>query len=313
MGLLHRNKQTPPARRHANASASNTGDVPSGDAGTYRRNRTLTGSLASHVESASEARSELRSVRVQAHDLHTHRRRLSTYLLMSACIIALLGWVIYQSVANVRVAATDAVAIDGARYEQKIEEYLSGHPLQRLRATLDTRALTTYLQTHDCPEVEGVEGAIEYAGFGASKVHLSFRRPVVVWQTGATKLYVDEEGNAFARNAYEEPSVAVVDETGIQAQNNQVLASERFLGTIGRVIGRMKAQGYLVNRVVLPANTTRQLLISNEGVAYPIKFSIDRSAGEQAEDAAQAMRYLQEKGITPEYIDVRVSGKAFYK
>jgi hypothetical protein len=41
--------------------------------------------------------------------------------------------------------------------------------------------------------------------------------------------------------------------------------------------------------------------------------SVDRPAGEQAEDAMRAIKYLQSKGMTPAYIDVRVGGKAYYK
>jgi hypothetical protein len=44
-----------------------------------------------------------------------------------------------------------------------------------------------------------------------------------------------------------------------------------------------------------------------------VKFSVDRAVGEQAEDAARAVRYLDGKGMSPEYLDVRISGKAFYK
>jgi hypothetical protein len=203
--------------------------------------------------------------------------------------------------------------MDSSLYSQKIQDYLFANPFQRLRATIDTNALANYLQTHGCPEVASVSSQVVYEGFGASRLTLTFRKPVVVWKTGTTKLYVDDQGNAFSRNLYSDPSVEVVDQTGIQAEDNQVLASERFLSTIGRVIGKMKVQGYTVNRVVLPANTTHQLLISIEGLSYPVKFSVDRSVGEQAEDAAHAISYLQGKGITPEYIDVRVSGKAFYK
>lgn len=312
MGLF-RKKQTPPPRRHLSQAASSVTDSQASERYAFRRNRTLTGSLAPHVESASEAHSELRSTRVQAHDLHAHRRRVGLYLLISLCGAILLGWVIYQSVASVNVSASGNAAIDETLYREKIQQYLSANPLQRLRATLDAAGLAEYLQTHGCPEVASVEADIAYEGFGTSGIRLVMREPVVVWNTGSAKLYVDDEGNAFARNAYGDPSVEVVDQTGIQAQNNQVLASERFLGTIGRVIGRMRSQGYTVNRVVLPADTTRQLLISAEGVGYPIKFSIDRSAGEQAEDAARAINYLSNQGINPEYVDVRVSGKAFYK
>lgn len=279
----------------------------------FRRNRTLTGSLASHVESAGESTSELRSARVKTHDLHAHRKRLGSYLFFSLCFIAGLGWLIYQSIAVVYVYADTTQVIDEAMYDAKIQEYLGVNFWQRTRMTIDTNALAAYMQGHGCPEVASVSSNVAYEGFGASGFQLTFRRPVVVWKTGTTKLYVDDQGNAFSRNYYDDPSVEVVDETGIEAQNNQVLASERFLSMIGKVIGRMKDQGYTVNKVILPADTTHQLQISLKGLSYPIKISVDRSAGEQAEDAARAIKYLQSKGITPKYIDVRVSGKAFYK
>ena len=151
------------------------------------------------------------------------------------------------------------------------------------------------------------------AGLGTSSIHLTMRRPVVSWKTGASQLFVDGQGTAFERNYYTAPLVEVVDQTGIQAVNNQVLASDRFLSFIGLVIGKLDAQGLAVSSVVLPANTTRQLQVSIENVPSPVKFSIDRGAAVQAEDAARAVRYLASRGISAEYIDVRVSGKAYYK
>lgn len=312
MGVF-RKKQSQPARRRHGQSETGAVDVQYTERYAFRRNRTLTGSLSSDVQSAGEAHSELRSVRVQTHDLHAHRRRLGLYLVTTLCAVGISGWLIYQSITAVSVTANTPVVINQSLYGQKVEDYLNANPLQRLRVTIDTNKLATYLQSNGCPEVASVSPDVTYEGFGTSGIVLTFRKPVVVWKTGSTKLYVDGEGNAFARNVYPDPSVEVVDQTGIPAQDNQVLASERFLGTIGRVIGRMAAQGYTVNQVVLPANTTRQLMVSAEGVGYPIKFSIDRSAGEQAEDAARAIKYLADRGINPEYLDVRVGGKAFYK
>ena len=49
---------------------------------------------------------------------------------------------------------------------------------------------------------------------------------------------------------------------------------------------------------------------------FPEGLKYLRKAGmylEQAEDAVRAIAYLNAKGISPEYLDVRVSGKAYYK
>lgn len=313
MGLLRKKQSTPARRRTSHASTASDSTSGAVDQRAYRRNRTLTGSLASHVESASEANAELRSKRVQTHDLHAHRRHLSLYLFGSLCVVIVLGWVIYESIAIPQVSAETKVVVDQQLYAQKIQDYLTANPFQRLRVTVDTASLASYLQMNGFPEVALVSSDVVRTGFGSSSFTVVFREPVVVWKTGTAKLYVDDEGNAFTRNYYDDPSVEVVDQTGIEAKDNQVLASENFLSTIGRVIGKMKTQGYAVTRVVLPADTTHQLLVSIEGLGFPIKFSSDRSVGEQAEDAARAIKYLQGKGITPEYIDVRVEGKAFYK
>ena len=82
---------------------------------------------------------------------------------------------------------------------------------------------------------------------------------------------------------------------------------------MGRAVGLSKTEGYNVQQVIIPSGTTREVELRVEGVDYPIKLSVDRSAGEQAEDMARVIKYLKDKNIKPEYIDVRVSGKAFYR
>lgn len=279
---------------------------------SFRRNRTLTGSLASHVASANEDTSELRSPRVKTHDLRRQRRRVFLRLIIVIGAGLLLGYGIYQSIAIVRVAPTGQIAVtDPSRYEAKIQEYLGRHFFERSRVTVDLGRLTAYVQDNGCPEVASISNP-KVSGLGATTFEVTFRKPVVSWKTGSNQLFVDSEGNAFERNLYSAPAVEVVDQTGIPA-TNRVLASNRFLGFIGRVIGQMEVQGYKVTQVVLPADTTRQILISLEGVAYPVKLSTDRPAGEQAEDAARAIRHLSNNGTSAEYIDVRVSGKAYYK
>lgn len=279
----------------------------------FRRNRTLTGSLVSHVGSATETNSELRSARVRHHDLRAHRRHLGLRLMITLGITAGLAWIIYQSIVVVNLRSDTPVVVKRDTYESVIQDYLNTNPLQRLRATIDVKSMATYMQARGHTEVLTIEGTTERDGFASAGIDIVMRRPVVSWKTGNTTLYVDAEGYAFSRNYYEEPNVTVVDETGIQTVDSRVLASEKFLGMIGQVIGRMGDNGYIVTKVTLPADTTRQLLISVQDVGYPIKFSIDRTAGEQAEDAARSIRHLASKGINPEYLDVRVSGKAFYK
>ena len=69
----------------------------------------------------------------------------------------------------------------------------------------------------------------------------------------------------------------------------------------------------LVNFVPSPKDTTRQVEVKLKGVTYPVKYSVDRPVGEQTEDAKRSIVHLQQRAIAAEYIDVRVSGKAYYR
>lgn len=281
----------------------------------FRRNRTLTGSLSPGVASVNEHNSELQSTRVQAHHLRRHRRRLGVALFAVLAIVAGLAWMIWQSIVDVRIITDNGASqpLDAKPYTDEIQRYLGSHPFERNRASFNTSAVATYLQSHGFPEVSHISLDGAHRQIGVATLAVSMRKPVVSWKTGASRLYVDEDGVAFARNYYADPTVEVVDQTGIQTVNNQVLASNRFLGFIGLIIGHLHEQGLAVSQVVLPADTTHQLLVSIQGVAYPVKISVDRPAADQAEDTARAVRYLASKGSVPKYLDVRISGRAYYQ
>lgn len=280
----------------------------------FRRNRTITGSLVSEVRSANEHASQLKSPRVQTHDLHRHRRRIWLVLIGVLLCAGLLFGVLLEFIASPKIATHQGMTAEVKRsYESTIQSYLNQYPGERLRFVLNTSQLAAYLQSHGCPEVVSVEPAIQSSGLGSKTFSLAMRTPAVAWKTGGKSLYVDSKGVAFTRNYHAAPSVEIVDQSGIPTDGNRVLTSNRFLAFVGKVVGAMSKNGYTVTQIVLPANTTRQVEMRLEDVGYPIKMSVDRPAGEAAEDAARAVTHMNQKGIAPEYIDVRVSNRAYYK
>jgi len=284
---------------------------------SFRRNRTMTGSLVSEIGSASEANAQLKSPRVQAHDLRRHRRRLVWVLFGIVGISAGLFFLVWESIITPRAVmasnSTSQTTFDAHAYNETIEKYLVKHPAQRFRFSLRRDQLSEYLQTNGFPEVDSIDGEVGNDGFGIKSITVHMRRASVVWTTADTKLYVDSMGVAFARNYYDTPTVSVVDQSGIQAKGNQVLVSNRFLGFIGRLVGAIEANGYRVTQIIIPTNTTRQVEMVLGGVAYPIKLSVDRPVGEQAEDAIRAVRYFAKHNTSPRYLDIRVSGRAYYQ
>lgn len=286
------------------------------DAYSFRRSRTLTGSSASTVRAASEDRGQLRSTRLQEHDLRRHRRRLSFYLVLCLLLVSGIGLILEQYNGNdVIISASSAEAstsnIDTARYRQIAAEYYNAHPLEHFRFALNIDAFADHLRTK-APEIADAE-VVRGDGVLQGEVKLTFRRPVVSWVIKGEKYYVDANGEAFQVNYFAEPSVSVVDESGIDPDAG-VIASGRFLRFMGRVITLVNDSGVAtVSGVVIPRGVTRQIDLKLTGVPYPFKTNLDRDPAGQAADVVNAYKYFTARGITPAYVDVRVSSKAYYR
>jgi hypothetical protein len=282
------------------------------DKSLFRRNRTLVGSLSASVSSASEMDASLRSPRAQAHHLSAHRKRLSGILTLIVLMSAFLIWFLYEFTASVSVnSANGGLVIDGGKYEKIITSYLNAHPAERLRITLNHKQLTAYV-SREAPEVSDVR-ANGSAGFATSRFDIGFREPLASWLIGSNQYYVDKTGVSYTVNYFEEPAVRIVDQSGVPQSSGSTVASSRFLQFIGRTVDTATSRGLTIERAVIPSGATRQVELFASGHSYPIRMSLDRSVGEQVEDIERALKYFDEKGQSPQYVDVRVSGKVFYR
>jgi cell division septal protein FtsQ len=277
----------------------------------FRRNRTITGSASSNVVSTNESNAQLKSSRVQAHDLAQQRQQLVGVLSVVLLGVVVLASLVFQFTAQVAVRTSDVSRSLAPEYATAVDDYLSRQPIERLRFLLREDALTDYLQSVT-PEVESIT-SIGYGGLGKSVFVVEMRRPIAGWSIRGSQQYVDTSGVSFASNYYDKPQVQVVDNSGIQVEAGQAVASNQFLSFVGRVVGLANAKQYTVTQVTIPQGTTRQIELKMKDVAYPIKLSVDRPAGEQVEDMARSIAWLQSHKVTPQYLDVRVSGRAFYR
>lgn len=279
---------------------------------SFRRNRTLTGSLSSRVASAGEQAADLQSSRTQAHHLARQRRKVSSIFVGVVGASAVCAGLVYEMTARPVVSPTDqSVSLQHQRYQAAIDEYLARHPVERLRFVTDKDRLQDYI-TRALPEVAAIEPG-GFAGLGASQFTVTLRKPIASWLIGQTQYFVDASGVPFQTNYYDTPSVRIVDESGIQQAPGTAIASSRFLNFVGRAVSVAARYGMTVDQAIIPPDTTRQLQLKITGHAYPFKLSLDRPVGEQIEDMSKVVAYLDSKKLTPQYVDVRVSGKAYYK
>jgi hypothetical protein len=309
-GRNKRSEQAPRRRVSAEHLAEKREAARPGQA-IFRRNRTLIGSLSPQVSSANELKGDLRSPRAHVHHLTSHRRMLGTIFILVLGMTCFLGWLIYEFTAVVRVSPTSGIVINESRYTHAIDDYLAIHPFERLHVLLNQGSLTSYL-AQVVPEVkDAIDGGT--VGFATGQFDLTFRKPVVGWLIANNQYYVDDNGVSFQVNYFDQPPVKIIDQSGVPQTTGTTVASSRFLRFVGQAVTLARASGLTITQAIIPANTTHQIEVIVTGHAYPIKLSLDRPVGEQIEDMQHALAFFDTKGQHPQYVDVRVSGKAYYK
>lgn len=303
------------SRQASSGRRANRDKNPVGSSYSFRTNRTITGSHSANIRSASEKDALLQSPRATAHHLRQKRRSLTAIFMAAIVASILLAFVVFQMIAATSVSIYGQVgAIDDQtedHYSGLIDDYLRRNPTQRQRWSLDTSKLVDYLQQRGATEVEAVYD-VAPKSLGEALIVLKMREPLASWTINGEKKYVDDSGTIFATNFFEEPSVTIVDKSGIRSSEVRAVASGRFLSFVGQSVGHFQDFGLRPQAVIIPTDTTRQAQIQLDN-GIRVKLSVDRPAGEQAQDAAQAVGYLEDKRLQAEYVDVRVSGKAFYR
>lgn len=107
------------------------------------------------------------------------------------------------------------------------------------------------------------------------------------------------------------PTIEVVDEDA-SATGGKITG--RMHDYIGMAEADFKSIGLSPVKAVLPTGTIREVDFYLADQPGFIKMAIDRDPAVSVEDADRMLRYLAAQGVTTfEYIDVRLSGRAYWK
>ena len=262
---------------------------------------------AFHHDAAAElSREKIKKLRLR-------RRRLGILFLIVA-VVAGLGLLLLsqfnESFNRVVSNAPNLSASDEAKYEKLVNSYFAKNPFERFNFARRGAALTSYV-TSAAPEVSAVQ--IASSSITSGELKLTFRKPVAMWTSSGSTSYVDSDGVVFQQNYFAEPSVSIVDDSGVTSGGG-VVTSAQFLSFVGQVTADLaKNGGGTVERVVIPQGAIRYVNLYLAGRSYPFMAQIDRDPSSQAADIAAMVRYIDANHITPQYVDVRVAGKAFWK
>jgi hypothetical protein len=279
----------------------------------FRRSRTLTGSISPEVAVSAANRGQLKTERLKLHELKAHRAKLLRILGVVLVITGFLTFLVANFIVSPTLIAaqTSQKQLNAQSYQATIYKYFDDHPIERFGFLLDPSNLEVQLKRE---HAEILSTTVDRAWYGGNvRVGIFFRQPLLVWKTGTQQFYVDNQGIAFTYNHFTEPPVAVTDQTGLPPDQTGAVASTRFIRFLGRMVGAVNEykKGRVVGVIIPPS--TREIDLKLEGRSYPIKTNSDRDPMQQAEDIANTLKFIDEKGIKPQYIDLRVAHKAYYK
>lgn len=270
---------------------------------SYRRNRTLNSRQTISPLEASE--------RLEAHELVKKRRSVARRLFMTAVGLAIIVSLLFQLTIDISIQTPDMKSSNSSKkYVAALNEYYSAHPAERFRFFLNNNDLKHFF-LQKAPEVKNIR--IEGDFLARSAVKLTFRQPVAQWSSGGKVYFVDDGGVTFEQNYFDAPAVAVRDESGLPTRGGQEVINRQFLSFLGQAVSAFAQYKIKVSEATLPASTVRQVWFKVEGRATQVRMTVDRPAQSQVKQAIIVLEYLGKTGSVPEYIDVRVDQRSFYK
>lgn len=267
--------------------------------GDFRRGKTISRHQKEHSERSENQKLVIR------------RRKLGAFFVILAIFISLISIFLFQFISKVSIISNESKSQNLSKYEKSVEEYLNINPSERILSNLNKNALLESLQK-DYPEVLSISD-IKFNGLTSYKIYLDFRKPVASWLVDGKEFFVDSEGVSFNVNNFEKPSLNIIDDSGAIVSNGKNVASSSFFSFIGKLVSAANKQGLEVSKIRIPPLSLRQVEVSVEGISYFARMSTADSAEGQIINFKKAIEYFRTHKISPNYIDLRIEGKGYYK
>ena len=267
--------------------------------GDFRRGKTISRHQKEHSERSENQKLVIR------------RRKLGAFFVVLAIFISLISIFLFQFISKVSVVSNESKSQNLSKYEKSVEEYLNINPSERILSNLNKNALLESLQK-DYPEVLSISD-IKFNGLTSYKIYLDFRKPVASWLVDGKEFFVDSEGVSFNINNFEKPSLNIIDDSGAIVSNGKNVASSSFFSFIGKLVSAANKQGLEISKIRIPPLSLRQVEVSAKGVSYFARMSTVDSAEGQIINFKKAIEYFRTHKISPNYIDLRIEGKGYYK
>lgn len=139
------------------------------------------------------------------------------------------------------------------------------------------------------------------------------RQPSLIWRSGNTQYVLSEDGRAYSQWGGGSTELTIVtDSANLPVTLGQQVVPASFIIFTRQLISRLNEQKFTYDGISVPETTSEVYVKTKAG--YIVKFDSTRQVNEQMTDLKAVLTSLAKQKKQPaEYIDLRISGKVFYK
>lgn len=214
--------------------------------------------------------------------------------------------------------ASDRFALQDTKvYENAARQMFGKSYANNNKLTVNTEAVATEIK-RTFPELHAVSISLPFIGRQPT-VYIQPAIPQLILATPSGQYILDSNGRALAEATpdtpmpKDRPVPTVIDQSGIAVAKGDVVLPSKNVSFIADVAAQLHAQKIEAETWTLPAQSS-QLDVKIKGKPYFVKFNLQADGREEAGAYFAVRKELEGRGETPkQYIDVRVSGRAYYK
>jgi hypothetical protein len=245
-------------------------------------------------------------------------QRAGLLILVVAVLVSVVNILSLSGQAKIiRLGASGQLLRPTADYETAADQILATSVWNRNKITANTGQVSRQLLAH-FPELTAASITVPLLAH-QPLVYITPAQPRLVLIAADGAFLVSDSGKAVLSAptpaALNQPKLpTVTDQSGLQAHVNSQVLPSRSVRFIQTVVAELAAKQVAVSGLDLPAGSS-ELDAHLSGLPYLVKFNLqsDDARGESGTYLATAAQ-LHRQSVTPaQYIDVRVTGRAYYK
>jgi cell division septal protein FtsQ len=225
-------------------------------------------------------------------------------LLASTLIITLiLGQVFKVSSIVVKPATSPASTTE------EVRKIMSAHWSMRNTLTFNASTFTQDLMAVDA-SIKSV--VVKRQLPGGLIITVALKQPSLGWMTGSDGHLLDADGTAIGPLPVGSKLPLVIDDSNLPVTTGQAVVSPRFVSFVTASAIQIPNTGLGITKYEIKDTTLDLYLSTNRG--YQLILDTSRPVGDEVTDLKAVLANLKLTNKTPaQYIDLRISGRAYYK